>query len=257
MAPTALKHRTISTVSARPIRMLLTGHDTEPVPEPSPEPEPAPDPEPNPTEPATVKPGGEPVPDPRKSPEDGSLGDGGQKALATEREARKVAEREAREAKAAREAAEKRVQEFEDEKKTELERAQAAAERAAKREQAANLRAVTSELRSAAIAADAQDPALLVELLAGRSGEFLTEDGIDVDAIEAAVTARLEASPFLRKPAAPAPAATPASEPPKKTAPKPDPGQGSGRGSKQTDFMTATDAEVEAELAAMGITPRR
>ncbi len=163
MAPTALIHLKSRALRSHPIRMQLTAHDTDSAPETTGDPESTPVPNPAGSKlaaPAPAKePESKPVPEPRKPADDGNLGDAGQKALTTEREARKAAEREAREAKAAREAAEKKVQEFEDAKKSELEKAQAAAERAAERELKANRRAVSSDLRSAAIQPRLRTPA--------------------------------------------------------------------------------------------------
>lgn len=257
MAPTALIHLKSRALALPALRMALDAHDTDPAPEPTGDPAPQPDPkpaDPKPADPASAKETDpKPVPGPRKAAEDGDLGDAGQKALSTEREARKAAEREAREAKAAREAAERKVQEFEDAKKTELERAQAAAERAAEREATANRRAVTSDLRSAAIQAEAADPGIVVELLSRDLDKYLTDGGIDTDAIDKAVADLLEAKPLLKKVSPPAPVTAPPATP----KPAPDPGQGNQRGAAAKDFMKATDDEVDDELASMGIRRRR
>lgn len=237
--------------STHPIRMRLAAHDTAPDVEPAPEvapvvPEPAKEPvkvddKPKPVSPA--KPAEKQVPDP-------DLGDAGKRAIQEEREKRKAATAEAATAKAERDAALKRIQEFEDAQKSELEKAQANAERAAARERTANLRAVTSDLRSAAIEADAADAGLVVDLLSRDLDRFLTDSGIDSAAVEKAVAELLDAKPILRKP----PPADPASvTPEKRPPPKPDPSQGPRGPVPEKDFRKAPKEEVDAELASYGV----
>lgn len=98
MAPTALIHLKSRALRSHPIRMQLTAHDTDSAPETTGDPESTPVPNPAGSKlaaPAPAKePESKPVPEPRKPADDGNLGDAGQKALTTEREARKAAERE-------------------------------------------------------------------------------------------------------------------------------------------------------------------
>jgi len=218
-------------------------HDEEPpapvpVPEPAPAPAPEPEPAPEPKKPAAP---------PQKTPKGSESDDKPPRhvpveELAQEREARKAAAAEAKKAREELDAAQRKIQEFEDAQKSELEKAQAAAERAAAREKAANLRAVTSDIRSAAIAAEAVRPADVVDLLTRDPEKYITDSGIDAEAIEAAVTAALAERPHWVKQAAPDPVKAPA-----KPAPKPDPSQGPQPTSSVKDF---TDPKVLADEAA-------
>jgi hypothetical protein len=230
-----------------PLRMALTAHDEEPAPPAEPAPsEPTPAPEPASAPPA---PGPEAGADPEIPP---GVRDAGQKAITVEREKRKAATAEAQQAKAALIAAQAKLQEFEDAKRSDLEKAQAAADRAQAREMAANRRAVTSDIRSAAIAADALDPTDLVDALAGRTDDFIKDGVIDDGAIEAAVADLLERKKHWKKTAAasPAPAAAPRPQP------QPDPGQGPRGVPAPVDFTKAPREAVDAELAGMGIRRR-
>ena len=179
--------------------------------------------------------------------EPAGLGDNGKRALTAERERRRAASAEAAQAKADLEAANARIQAFEDEKRTDLEKAQAAAEKALAREKAANLRAVTSDLRSYAITADALDPSEVVDLLSKDAEKFLTDSGVDSDAIEKAVTELLEKKPHWRKPEPPAAGdGDPAPKVRAKAAPQPDPGQGSKGSNTTPDWSDPKTFEAEA-----------
>lgn len=234
-------------------------HDDPPTPtEPPQPPVPAePPPAPAPRDPAAAP--QVPAPSqPDSEPEDDGLKAAGKKALAAERAKAREAEAAARaaaaDAAAAKERlakAERTIQEFEDAKKSELEKAQAAAERAMAQVQAANRRAVTSELRSVSVGR-AADPDLVVELLAARGVDrFITDTGIASDAIQQAVTELLEERPILRVPDEPA-------EPPKPPKPKPpapDPGQGPTPGSGSPDFRDP--AALAAEMSKFNVRPTR
>ena len=176
------------------------------------------------------------------------LGDAGKRALAQERERRKALTAEVAAERAAREAAEKKIQEFEDAQKSELEKAQAAAERAVAREKAANLRAVSSDIRSYAITGDALDPSDVVDALSRRAEDFLTDGGVDAAAIEAAVTELLDKKPHWRKPAHadPSTEGQPAAKKRATPAPAPDPGQGSKGGNNAPNWADPKTFEAEA-----------
>jgi hypothetical protein len=202
----------------------LDRHDD---PEPT-DPEPAPEPTDDPVEP-------EPEADPEGADK---LGDAGKKALeamkAQRAEAKKTA---AAEKKRADELARK-VADFEDRDKSELEKATTKAEKLAEQAAKATKRAVLAEVKAAAAAfADPEDAAAFLDLTA-----YTSDDGeIDTEAISADLDALLERKPHLRRPAL---------EQPKKPAPKPDPGQGARPATPPTDFRNATRSELEAELAS-------
>lgn len=236
-------------------------HDDPPATDPAAPPAadpPKPTEPPKPVEPAKPTEPAKPEPPKPADPKDDDTRKGGERAvledLAKERKRRQEIEAELAEIRKAREDAEKRIQEFEDAKKSDLEKAQAAAERAAAREHAANLRAVTSELRSTALAADAADPSIVVDLLSRDPERYLTDSGVDTAAIEKAVTDLLAAKPLLKKP--PAPAATEPQAPaePAKPTVQPDPSQGAGRGgTTEVDFLKASRDDVAAALAAFNV----
>lgn len=204
----------------------LDRHDD---PDPA-DPEPAPEPTEDPAEP-------EPEPDPEGADK---LGDAGKKALeamkAQRAEAKKTA---AAEKKRADELARK-VAEFEDRDKSELEKATTQAERLAEQAAKATKRAVLAEVKAAAGEfADPEDAAAFLDLTT-----YTSDDGeIDTEAISADLNALLDRKPHLRRPA---------TEPSKKPAPKPDPGQGARPTAPPTDFRTADRAEVDTELARIG-----
>lgn len=225
-----------------PFRPNLHRHDTEPTPEPTPAQVP-PTPAPKPVDPAPTPATVDPKPTPPPTPE---VGDGGKKAIAAEREAAKAAKAAAAAAETELAAARKVIAGFEDATRTELEKAQAAATRALEQVATANRRAVTSELRSAAIGAEALDPTDIVDFLERRADDFIKDGVIDTAAIETEVAGLLEKKPHWKKPAVTAPVV-----PEKKPAPKPDPSQGPRGTSTTPDF---TDPKVyAAESARLGL----
>lgn len=207
----------------------LDRHD-DPEPDPKTGPEPQGD-----TDPEEPDPAGEPEePDPEGADQ---LGDAGKKALARMKAEKAAAKKEAADAKKAAAAAQRKVQEFEDRDKSELEKASAKAEQMADRAAKATKQAVLAEVKAAAAEfTDPEDAAAFLDLSA-----YTDDDGdIDTAAITADLEALLERKPHLRRPAA---------EPEKKKPPKPDPAQGSRQDVPATDFRTADRAEFEAELA--------
>lgn len=200
----------------------LTRHD---------DPEPA-DPEP------VAEPEGDPEPEPEGDPDGADqLGDAGKKALDRMKAERAEAKRLAAAEKRRADELARKVAEFEDRDKSELERATARAERLEAAARAATARAVKAEVRAAAAEfADPDDAAAFLDL-----SSYTGDDGqVDTDAIQADLADLLERKPHLRR----APA-----EPPKKPAPRPDPGQGARPDKPATDFRTADRAELDAELA--------
>jgi hypothetical protein len=229
-----------------------------------------PDPEPEAPEPGSDDPA-EPAPapeDPGDKPGDGDpdsddgtdepegadqLGDAGKRALDKVRKERAAARKEAAEARQQVAALAKKVQEFEDRDKSELQRAQEAAERAAQAVTLANGRAVTSEVKAMAVGRFI-DVADAVERLTRDPSRYIGDGGdIDTGAIEADIAELLEQKPHW---AAPAPSAQPAAdpgEPAKKKTPRPDPGQGARPKALPKDFRTASKEELDAELARYGV----
>lgn len=201
----------------------LTRHDD---PEPT-DPEPTPDPEGEPTEP-------EPEPDPEGADK---LGDAGKKALEAMKAQRAEAKRLAAAEKKRADDLARKVAEFEDRDKSELEKATTKAERATEQAAKATKRAVLAEVKAAAANfADPEDAAAFLDL-----AQYTSDDGeIDTEAISADLEALLERKPHLRKAAA---------EPAKKPAPKPDPSQGARPAEPPTDFRTADRETLQAELA--------
>lgn len=185
------------------------------------------------------------------------LGDEGKRALARMKADRAAAKREAAAekraaAEARRKAAElaKKVEEYEDRDRSELEKAQAQADRAKDLATKAVARSVRSEIKVAASGkfADVSDA---TDVLMRDPSKFVDADGeIDVGAIEAELADLLERKPHWAKPE---PAAV---EPEKKPKPKPDPGQGSRGALAKVDFRTASDEEYAAELAKYGVRKR-
>lgn len=203
----------------------LTRHDD---PEPT-DPEPAPDPADDPADP-------EPDADPEGADK---LGDAGKKALDKMKADRAEAKRLAAAEKRRADELARKVAEFEDAQKSELEKATTKAERLEAAAAKATARAVKAEVRAAAAEfADPEDAAAFLDLSA-----YTSDDGeIDIEAISADLEALLERKPHLRKAAA--------SEP-KKPAPKPDPGQGARPAEPPTDFRSADRADLDAELAKL------
>jgi hypothetical protein len=201
----------------------LNRHDD---PEPA-DPEPAPDPADNPADP-------EPEPDPEGADK---LGDAGKKALEAMKAQRAEAKRLAAAEKKRADELARKVAEFEDRDKSELEKATTKAERLAEQAAKATKRAVLAEVKAAAAEfADPEDAAAFLDLT-----QYTSDDGeINTEAISADLTDLLERKPHLRR-AAP--------EPQKKPAPKPDPSQGARPAEPPADFRTADRETLEAELA--------
>jgi hypothetical protein len=180
----------------------LNRHDD---PEPADPPEPDGDPDPS----------GDPEPEPEGADK---LGDAGKKALDRMKAERAAAKKEAAEARKRADELARKVADFEDRDKSELEKVTHRAERLAEQAAKATQRAVFLDLAT-----------------------YSSDDGdIDTEAITADLESLLERKPHLRRQAA---------EPPKKKAPKPDPGQGPRPNEQPTDFRTASRQELEAELA--------
>lgn len=99
------------------------------------------------------------------------LGDAGKRAIQSERDARKAAERRAADAEA-------KVQEFEDANKSETERLAGQAGREKKRADEADARAVSAEAKALRlqVALDKQVPAELIDRLRGETKEELEAD---------------------------------------------------------------------------------
>jgi hypothetical protein len=199
----------------------LNRHDD---PEPADPPEPDGDPDPS----------GDPEPEPEGADK---LGDAGKKALDRMKAERAAAKKEAAEARKRADELARKVADFEDRDKSELEKVTHRAERLAEQAAKATQRAVLAEVKAAAADfADPEDAAAFLDL-----ATYSSDDGdIDTEAITADLESLLERKPHLRRQAA---------EPPKKKAPKPDPGQGPRPNEQPTDFRTASRQELEAELA--------
>ena len=196
------------------------------------------DPEPAEPEPA-VEPEGDAGPDPEPAGDpDGAdkLGDAGKKALDRMKAERAEAKRLAAAEKKRADDLARKVAEFEDRDKSELEKAAAKAERLEAAAKAATARAVKAEVRAAAAEfADPEDAAAFLDL-----SSYASADGeIDAEAIQSDLADLLERKPHLRRVAAE----------PVKPKPKPDPAQGSRGAPAPTDFRTASKEAVAAELA--------
>lgn len=200
----------------------LTRHDD---PEPV-EPEPTPEPEKDPTEP-------EPEPEPEGADK---LGDKGKQALDRMKAERAEAKRLAAAEKKRADDLARKVAEFEDRDKSDLEKATAKAERLEAAAKAATARAVRAEVKAAAGEfADPEDAVAFLDL-----AKYTSDDGeIDAEAISADLTDLLERKPHLRRQVAE----------PKKPAPRPDPSQGARPTEPPADFRKADRADLDAELA--------
>ena len=200
--------------------------------------------DPEPSDPPAPEPEGEPDPDPEPDPEGADkLGDAGKKALDKMKAERAAAKKVAAEEKKRADDLARKVAEFEDRDKSELERATSKAEAAAKRAEAATARAVKAEVKAAASSfADPEDAIAFLDLTSytDDSGE------IDTEAIASALEDLLERKPHLRKQAA-----APDSDP--KKGPKPDPSQGPRKDPPPTDYSKASREEIKAGLAKYGV----
>lgn len=220
--------------------------DPEPVPDPADDPadpEPAPDPADDPADP-------EPEPEPDDA---NALGEAGKKALERMKAERAAAKKEAAAAKKQAADLARKVAEFEDRDRSESEKLAAKAERSEKQAAKAVARAVSSEVKVAAVGQFA-DPSDAVDVLMRDPSKYVDSDGeIDTDAIEADLADLLERKPHWGKPE-PAPAAAPAAE--KKPQPRPDPGQGSRGAPAPVNYLEASKDQVAAELAKYGYRQR-
>ncbi|GFH34298.1 hypothetical protein [Streptomyces pacificus] len=206
------------------------------------DPEPAESPEPK----GDPAPADDPEPDPGPEGAD-KLGDAGKKALdAMKRDRAEAKKAHAAEKKRADDLARK-VAEFEDRDKSELERATNKAEAAEKRAEAALSRALKAEVRALASAefADPEDAAAFLDL-----SQYATDGDIDTDGLQDALAELLERKPHLRKQAAAEPE-------PKKTTPKPDPSQGTRKDPAPVDYRTAPREQLQQRLAEFGVRLRR
>lgn len=231
----------------------LSRHD-DPDPEPDPKPDPDPDPEPDdPADPA------DPDPDPDDDPDPEGLGDAGKKALDRMKAERAAAKKEAATAKKAAveerrkgAALAKKVAEFEDRDRTELEKAEAKAKRSDDLATKAVTRTVAAEVKAAAAGkfADVSDA---TDALLRDPGKYVDSDGeVDVDAIEADLADLLERKPHWAV-AEPAAETEPAKKP---KPPKPDLGQGPRGPVPPASFLDAPKEQVAAELAKYGYRQR-
>ncbi|GAA2216988.1 hypothetical protein GCM10010400_72900 [Streptomyces aculeolatus] len=208
----------------------LNRHD-DPEPADPPEADPGPD-EPEPADP-------EPESDPEGAD---ALGDAGKKALDRMKAERAAARREAAAAKKAAAEAQRKVDEYENLNKTELEKATSRAEAAEKRATAAVQQAVKAEVKALAARefADPTDADLLGDL-----SRYVGDDGnVDTEQIAADLDGLLERKPHLRKQA-------PAPEKPK--APRPDPSQGARPETPPTDYSNAPRDELAKKLGEYGV----
>lgn len=131
---------------------------------------------------------------------DGDLGEAGKKALATEREARKTAERQAKELAA-------QLEELRRESLTDAEKAVAEAREAGRSEAltAANARIVRAEVLAAATGT-LKDPADAVGFLPLDQFTVADDGEVDTEAIKAAIAELVKAKPYLGAgPASPSP----------------------------------------------------
>lgn len=187
---------------------------------------------------------------------DEALGEAGKKALDRMKADKKVALKAASDAKRREAELAKKVAEFEDRDKSELDRANAKAERAAEREVKATARAVSAEVKALSVGLFA-DPSDAADVLMKDPSKYVDADGdIDTDAIEADLADLLERKPHWAKPAPAAESQDPAGEPKPKAKPRPDPGQGSRGNPAPKNFMDASPEEVAAELAKIGYQQR-
>lgn len=195
------------------------------------------------------------------------LGDAGKRALARMKADRAAAKKELAAAKktAAEErrkaaALAKKVEDFEDRDRTELEKAAAKADRSEKLATKAVARAVAAEVKAGAAGkfADLSDA---TDALMRDPQKYVDADGdIDTDAIESDLADLLERKPHWAAPAAPSvdenDDTDTAAKPKAKPKPKPDPGQGSRKPAPPRSFLDAPKEEVDAELLKLGIRPR-
>lgn len=187
--------------------------------------------------PTTPPPAGDPG-----NPDDGALGDAGKRAIDAMKAERNSAKADAAAEKKRADELQAKVAEFENRDKSDLEKATAAADAAAKRAEAATARAVRAEVKALAAEsfADADDAAAFLDL-----AKYTGTDGeIDTTAIQADLTALLERKPHLARPVD-----TP-------RGPRPDPAQGARPPVPPADFRTADQSAFSAELAKYGLRAR-
>lgn len=189
---------------------------------------------------------------------DPGLGDAGKRALDRMKAERAAAKKEAAAAKKAaaeerRRAAElaKKVEQFEDRDRTELEKATAKSERSEKLAAKAVARAVAAEVRASATGrfADVSDA---TEALMRDPARYVDADGeIDTDAIEADLVDLLDRKPHWAAAKAAAADTDNGEQPaaPRKPRPKPDPGQGPRGPIPPIDYRKASPEELREHLA--------
>lgn len=190
------------------------------------------------------------------------LGDAGKRALARMKAERAAAKKEAAAAKKAaaeerRKAAAlaKRVDEFEDRDRTDLEKAQKTAERATELATKATARAVRGEIKVLATGRFT-DPEDAIDVLMLHPDRYVGDDGdIDSDAIETALDELLQRKSHWGVREEPAADGGAGAKPKAKAKPKPDPGQGSRGAPAAKDFKSASKDEVDAELKRLGVRP--
>lgn len=214
-----------------------------PKPETPAEPEPATS-EDDPEEPAEPETPDEPEEDPDPEGSD-KLGDAGKKALERMKAEKAAAKKEALAAKRELAALAKKVQDFEDRDKSELEKVTAKADRLAEQAAKATARAVAGEVKVNAVTQFA-DPSDAVDVLMRDPSKYVDDGGeIDTDLIQSDLADLLDRKPHWARQSEPTPEAEPAAKP----RPRPDPSQGARPTTPPTDFRTASKDEVAAELA--------
>lgn len=218
-----------------------------PQPEPPAEPEPAPAAPEEPGSEELAEPDSGEEPEGERDPEGADrLGDKGKQALERMKAEKTAAKKEAAAAKRELAALARKVQDFEDRDKSELEKAAAKADRLAEQAAKATARAVTGEIKVHAVAEFA-DPTDAVDVLMRDPSKYVDDAGdIDTDLIKADLADLLERKPHWGRQPEPAPEADP---PAAKFRPRPDPSQGPRPSAPPVDFRTASKEEVAAELA--------
>ncbi|MFR9796625.1 hypothetical protein ACL02U_12075 [Streptomyces sp. MS06] len=206
--------------------------------------------DPEPTDPPESDPAPEGDPDPEpegdRDPEGADkLGDAGKKALDKMKAERAAAKKAAAEEKKRADELARKVAEFEDRDKSELEKVTGRAEAAAKRAEVATARAVRAEVKAAAAEfADPEDAAAFLDL-----SRYADDSGdIDTEAIQSDLADLLERKPHLKR------------QPPgpeMKPGPKPDPSQGVRKDPPPADYRNASRDELSKKLAEFGVRLRR
>jgi hypothetical protein len=161
------------------IPVISGGQDPDPDPKPDPDPDPDPKPDPKPD------------PEPKPDPDPEGLGDAGKRALAAEREARKAAEKRAKDAEIERDRL-KQASESEQEKAVR----EAAEEARTEERTKANLRILRAEVKARA-GTKLADPDDAVRLLDLDALEISDDGEVDTEKIDKAIERLLKAKPYL------------------------------------------------------------